>query len=58
MHLTVVFQTDCKKKTSIIIEILEECSSGLSAAKHSQLIEIMKLKICNPNDLKIQKKYN
>ena len=44
-----------QNKTSIIIEILEECSSGLSSAKHSQLIEIMKLKICNPNDLKVQK---
>ncbi|MFL3005679.1 MAG: phosphoenolpyruvate carboxylase [Candidatus Neomarinimicrobiota bacterium] len=44
-----------QKKTSIIIEILEECSSGLSAAKHGQLIEIMKLKICNPDDLMVQK---
>ena len=44
-----------QKKTSIIIEILEECSSGLSASKHGQLIEIMKLKICNPDDLMVQK---
>ena len=43
-----------QNKTSIIIEIIEECSSGLSSAKHSQLIEIMKLKIRKPNDLKIQ----
>ena len=43
-----------QNKTSIIIEILEECSSGLSSAKHSQLIEIMKQKIRNPNDLKVQ----
>ena len=43
-----------RKKTSIIIEIIEECSSGLSSSKHSQLIEVMKLKIRNPNDLKIQ----
>ena len=43
------------KKNSLIIEILEECSSGLSAAKHGQLIEVMKLKICNPDDLKVQK---
>ena len=41
-------------KTSIIIELLEKCSSGLSAVKHSQLIDIMKLKICNPNNLKVQ----
>ena len=44
-----------QKKYSIIIEILEECSSGLSAAKHSQLIDIMKLKICNPDNLEVQK---
>ena len=43
-----------QRKTSIIIEILEECSSGLSSAKHSQLIEVMKLKIRCPNDLKVQ----
>ena len=41
-------------KTSIIIELLEKCSSGLSAVKHSQLIDIMRLKICNPNNLKVQ----
>ena len=44
-----------QKKYSIVIEILDECSSGLSAAKHSQLIDIMKLKICNPDNLEVQK---
>ena len=44
-----------QKKTSIIIEILEKCSSGLSASKHAQLIEFMKLKICNPDNIKVQK---
>ena len=43
-----------QNKTAIIIELLEECSSGLKFSKHSQLIDIMNLKICNPNDLKIQ----
>ncbi len=41
-------------KTSLIIEIIEECSSGLSSDKHSQLIDIMKSKILSPSDLKIQ----
>ena len=43
-----------QNKISIIIEIIEECSSGLSLAKHSQLIDIMKLKVRSPNDLNIQ----
>ena len=44
-----------QNKTAIIIELLEECSSGLNFSKHIQLIDIMNLKIWNPNDLKIQK---
>ena len=43
-------------KSSIIIEILQECSSGLTKSKHKQLIDFMELKLLLPDDLDVQNK--
>ena len=45
-------------KSAIIIEVLQECSSGLNKSKHNQLIEFMKLKLIDPENLRIQNKIN